>query len=67
MAILVCVTRKKSAAAAITMICCYEAHWQSTEGRSFSWQLYTIRRKRKENGNENTDKKISYIPRYSRA
>jgi hypothetical protein len=31
MAILVCV-RKKSAAVAITMVCCYEAHWQSTEG-----------------------------------
>jgi hypothetical protein len=26
MAILVCVTRKKYAAAAITMVCCYEAH-----------------------------------------
>ena len=30
--IFVCVTRKKSAAAAITMVCYYEAHWQSTKG-----------------------------------
>ena len=28
MAIFLCVTRKKSAAAVITMVCYYEAHWQ---------------------------------------
>jgi hypothetical protein len=59
MAILVCVTRKKSAAAAITVICCYEAHWQSTEGSIILMAAIYNKKKAERKWNENTDKKIS--------
>jgi len=58
MAILVCVTRKKSAAAAI---CCYEAHWQSTEGSIILMAAIYNKKKAERKWNKNTDKKISLI------